>query len=369
MARNFQFKEATREGHVLKMALWGPSGAGKTYSALKIAYELTDGGNVGVIDTENGSSGLYADMADDQMRNPTMRKGWRFQSLEFGAPYDPRELTQLLNKYSSEFDALIVDSASAFWNQEGGLLEIVEQAGARVKGNNFAGWKVGTPIQEALKEAILRSKCHIILCMRAKTAFEISRDDRGKSKVEKLGLGPIQRDTTIYEMTIGAEIDADHKMHVDKSRCSAVADKTYSPNSSTSKIEEFAREIKSWLGTAEADKAESDMEQMLEASRNLDDEGNLVSAETAATSEQPLASAPGAAQVQEPAESAPTLDNNDGIDIEALIDEITPLAKKNLPVWQEVCKDNGFSKLKDIRSDGAKVQAVRDDFIGRLGNI
>ena len=45
----------------MKMSLQGPSGAGKTYSALLLAKGIT--GNlhkVAVIDTENGSSHLYA---------------------------------------------------------------------------------------------------------------------------------------------------------------------------------------------------------------------------------------------------------------------------------------------------------------------
>ncbi len=369
MARNFEFKEATRNGHLLKMALWGTSGSGKTYTALKIAHELTNGGRVGVIDTENGSAGLYADLADDQKRNPLMKKGWRFQSLEFNPPYDPRELTQLINNHSSEFDLLIIDSASAFWNQDGGLLQIVEDAAAKSKAGQYAGWRVGTPIQEELKESILRAKCHIILCMRAKTQFETGKSSSGRNKVDKLSLGPIQRDSTIYEMTIGAEMDTDHKMHIEKSRCAEVADKTYSPVGTNVQVEHFAKQIKEWLGTDDAIAAAEKMEENFrEKSATLSKEMQLEMEKVPNENALLDAELP-AEQAPVPVESTPILDNDDGIDIDALIDEITPLAKKNLPIWQEVCKDNGFSKLKDIRSDGAKVQAVRDDFIGRLGNI
>ena len=47
----------------IKMALQGCAGSGKTYSALLLAYGLTkDWSKVAVIDSENGSADLYANL-------------------------------------------------------------------------------------------------------------------------------------------------------------------------------------------------------------------------------------------------------------------------------------------------------------------
>jgi Holliday junction resolvasome RuvABC ATP-dependent DNA helicase subunit len=54
------FVKAERKQHKPKLALTGPSGAGKTYSALLIASGM--GNRIAVIDTENGSASLYANM-------------------------------------------------------------------------------------------------------------------------------------------------------------------------------------------------------------------------------------------------------------------------------------------------------------------
>ncbi len=56
---SFTFTKATKSSAKLRAALFGPSGAGKTLTALRIAAGL--GGAIAVIDTERGSASKYAD--------------------------------------------------------------------------------------------------------------------------------------------------------------------------------------------------------------------------------------------------------------------------------------------------------------------
>ena len=52
---------AERKQAKIKLGIQGPAGAGKTYSALLIAYGMTrEFGKIAVIDTENHSADLYA---------------------------------------------------------------------------------------------------------------------------------------------------------------------------------------------------------------------------------------------------------------------------------------------------------------------
>ena len=49
------FTRAVKTDAKLRLALAGPPGAGKTFSALTLAHALADGQGVALIDTEHGS--------------------------------------------------------------------------------------------------------------------------------------------------------------------------------------------------------------------------------------------------------------------------------------------------------------------------
>ena len=60
-----ELKKATRKQAKLRMGLSAVSGGGKTYSALLLAFGLTNDWNkVAVIDTENGSASLYSHLGE-----------------------------------------------------------------------------------------------------------------------------------------------------------------------------------------------------------------------------------------------------------------------------------------------------------------
>lgn len=260
---DFDFGEvsvATREGQKARLAVSGLSGSGKTYSSLVIAKILTSDGNVLVIDTEKKSSGLYADEYKD-----AKGKVWKFDVLNWLPPFDPRKLTNAVKHFSEKYDAIIIDSHSHFWSSEGGLLEIVDNAG-RGKGNyvdTTKGWKVGTPIQNEMIDAILRADCHVILCMRARASIEVEKGANGKLQVRKIPLKIVQREDTIFEMTIAVTVNEDHSMTIDKSRYSKLEDmKHFKPGNDTAK---FAEILSEWLNGAEAVQSTQEMEASIKA--------------------------------------------------------------------------------------------------------
>ena len=59
------FKKATKKNAKLRLALFGVSGSGKSFSALRIATGLAGkNGKIAFIDTERGSASKYADRFD-----------------------------------------------------------------------------------------------------------------------------------------------------------------------------------------------------------------------------------------------------------------------------------------------------------------
>lgn len=222
------FVPATRQGRKARIALIGPSGSGKTYTALGIASAF---GKVAVMDTENGSASLYSDEFD-------------FSVMERSAPFDPRHVAKAIELAAeAEFDAIVIDSLSAFWSGSGGALELVDQEKARSRGNDgFGAWRKVTPIHHAMVDSIITAPIHVVACLRAKQAYEVTKDERGKMKVEKLGLEPVQRDMLEYEFDIVATVDMQHRLVVDKSRMVGLAD-TVTEKAGV----EFGERIRDWL--------------------------------------------------------------------------------------------------------------------------
>lgn len=200
-----RFTKATKRQSKARVALVGPSGAGKTYTALTIAREL--GERVALIDTERGSASKYADVFD-------------FDALDLET-HSPQEYVRAIVDAASEgYDVLVIDSLSHAWSGNDGALEQVDRAASRSRsGNSFTAWREVTPLHNQLVDAILRFPGHVIATMRAKTAYDM-QDQGGKKTPVKIGLAPIQREGVEYEFDVVADMDLENTLVVSKTRCS-----------------------------------------------------------------------------------------------------------------------------------------------------
>jgi hypothetical protein len=199
-----QIRKATRRKAKLRLALIGPSGSGKTMSALKLAFGI--GGKIGIIDTENGSADLYASLGD-------------YGVITLEKPYTVGKYREAITAFEGAgYDTIIVDSLSHAWAGAGGLLDKQGQIANRPGTNSYAAWREVTPDHNALVEALLSSRCHIIVTMRVKTEYVLETNDRGKQVPRKIGLAPVQRDGVEYEFTVVMDIDIDHKAAASKDR-------------------------------------------------------------------------------------------------------------------------------------------------------
>lgn len=205
------FQKATRKQVRLRMALDGPPGAGKTFTALRFATALTKhfGGRIAIINTESGAVEKYLGMAPDGIPFD-----FDMVTLEEFAPTSYTTAIQAAGREG--YTVVIIDSLSHAWEGEGGALDQVDKKSEK---NKFTAWKDVTPQHRGMIEAMLRSPCHVIGTMRTKVEHVLEEDERGKKVPRKVGMKPVQREGMEYEFDIVADLDELHLLKVSKSRC------------------------------------------------------------------------------------------------------------------------------------------------------
>jgi hypothetical protein len=221
-------RPAQRSQSKLRMALCGPSGAGKTFTALRFAAAL--GGQVCVIDAERGSSQKYV-------------------GVDGVPPFDVIVLETFgAEEYISAieaadgYDVLIIDSISPEWVS---ILELVDAVTASSHSHNAytEGWRVATPKHNQFINAMLQYPGHLLASIRMKTKYILVDTGQGQAP-KKAGWELQQRDYLEFEFDLIAEMDHAHSLEVVKTRCPELDGvKVRRPGP------EFMTPIKAWLGT------------------------------------------------------------------------------------------------------------------------
>jgi hypothetical protein len=216
-----KLQKAERNQVKLRLGLSGASGFGKSYSALLLAYGITnDWTKIAIIDTENNSASLYSHLGD-------------FNVLSLNEPYAPERYIQAIEVCETEdIEVIIIDSITHEWSGKGGCLEIHEQLGGK-----FQDWAKISPRHSAFIDKILNSRCHVITTVRRKTDYSMDSDMNGKSKVVKHGTKEMTREGFEYELTVNFEIINDkHLAKASKDRTGLFMDKPeFIINSATGK--------------------------------------------------------------------------------------------------------------------------------------
>lgn len=190
-----ELRKATRKKAKIRAGMSGPSGFGKTYSALLLAKGLVGSWDkIAVIDTENGSADLYSDLGD-------------YNVIPLTPPFTPERYIEAIRACErAGMEVIIVDSISHEWEGKGGCLEIVENLGGK-----YQNWAQVTPRHQAFVEAITHSSCHMITTVRRKQDYDMVKDGN-KTKVEKVGMKEVTREGFEYELTVNFEFLNDKHM-------------------------------------------------------------------------------------------------------------------------------------------------------------
>jgi len=125
-----------------------------------------------------------------------------FNTLNLEPPYTPERYIEAVKTCEkASMEVIIIDSITHEWSGKGGCLQMHEQLGG-----TFQCWAKITPRHQGFIDAILQSKCHVIISVRKKIDYSMDKDANGKTKVVKLGLKDITREGFDYELSVNFEI-------------------------------------------------------------------------------------------------------------------------------------------------------------------
>ena len=231
------FRKAVKFEAKLRLALCGLPGTGKTFSALAIAAgiakRIREGGHgdgrIAVIDSERGSAALYGNKFD-------------FDVTELEDTYSPLAYVDKIKEAErGGYDIVIIDSLSHAWAGKGGALDQKDQAADRT-GNSWTAWRDVTPKHNALVDAMLACKGHVIATMRQKMEH-VQETVNGKTNIKKVGLAAIQREGMDFEMTMVGDVDYTHTLKITKTRIDGIdiGEQFERPG------EDFAGRLYAWL--------------------------------------------------------------------------------------------------------------------------
>lgn len=219
------FTKAEKSKAKLRLAIYGISGSGKTYTALSMATGMSD--KIALIDTERLSASKYADRFD-------------FDTADLGSPTIDNYIKFIQGAGQAGYEVLIIDSMTHGWKE---LLEMIDKiAKTKFKGNSWAAWSEGTPKQNKFIDTLMRFDGHIIATMRSKTEYTVAQDKNGKTKPMRVGLAPEQGKGIEYEFDMLIEMSPEHDGLVLKDRTGKYQDKVIEKPGP-----EFGRELIDWL--------------------------------------------------------------------------------------------------------------------------
>lgn len=204
---NFSIRQASRMGVIPLVGVFGPSGTGKTMSALLLMRGLVGAkGKITLIDSESGRGSLFADIIPGG-----------YQVLDLDAPFSPDRYFEAFDVAEQSSDGIVIDSLSHCHNGEGGVLDMQEAELQRMAGDNYskreacrlASWITPKMQMKKFIGRILRSKVPLVCCLRAEPKTHMIKDESGKNKVITDQFStPLFDSKFIYELLLNLETTA-----------------------------------------------------------------------------------------------------------------------------------------------------------------
>lgn len=200
--RTFEDIPGTRQRVPLVVGIFGPTGSGKTYSALRVAagIQRVCAGDTFVIDTESGRALHYAEHFEKMA-------GRKFRHVSFPPPHGSLDyMAAVQHCVAKGATTVVIDSGSHEHEGEGGVLELHAEETKRLAAAwrvsedvaKISAWNVPKSQRRRFINTVLQLKCNVIVCLRAKEKLLVQTGKKPESK----GWMPICGDELAYEMAI-----------------------------------------------------------------------------------------------------------------------------------------------------------------------
>ena len=226
-----------------RIALVGSSGSGKSVTALRIAslFETT-----AVVCTEHDTVRKYHSQTFGKDSKPLS-----FDVMSIAGPdaaYNTEALEQAVQgAVANNYQVLIIDSFSHFWEGQGGILDLTDQLKGGDPAKTRDAWAETSPLWRKQIHMLMSAPLHLIVTMRAKSNWVVKTGQDGQGgKVQVIGTTPAQRNGIEYEFDLVGYLQAGEQystMSINKTRCSELSYKTFRDTSS-----EDLRPYFKWLG-------------------------------------------------------------------------------------------------------------------------
>lgn len=183
------FRKAKAEQAALKMGVYGPPGAGKTFTSLLMAEGLAKvtGKRVAFVDTEHGTD-FYCQSVKSRHVHP--------EAFDFDAIYS-RSLTEIAAAVKAldpaQYGVLVMDSVTHLWEAA-----IAAYGGGRTRADTIpmhAWGKIKKPYKDLMAFS-LSSPMHVILCGRQGTEYST---DEETDELKAVGVKMKAEGETPYE--------------------------------------------------------------------------------------------------------------------------------------------------------------------------
>ncbi len=191
---SFIFKKAVRLHTPMIVGLAGPSKSGKTFSALRLAAGMAQGGKIAMINTEGPRGHQYAET-------------FKYEACNLTEPFSMKRYEEAIKAAAAiEPSVLIIDSMSHAHEGQGGMLDQHEKELDRTSGQDFkkrermtwAAWVRPKADEASMINTMLQQQFHIVLCFRGKEKIKIVKGQ----EPQDLGWRPIASDRIHFETAV-----------------------------------------------------------------------------------------------------------------------------------------------------------------------
>ncbi len=216
---SFSIRRASKQAGWARVSLFGPSGSGRTTTALQFAFGLLgqdvaaskefakDGAaKVIVIDSERGKSQDLAPVLPpfDVLVLPNC---------------NPLVYVEAINHAQAQgYEALVIDGLSQAWSGPGGVLETVDRNLVRFKNDRAKAWAEVQSEHDQLYRCIANCKMHVVVTFRAKKQLVVDRDDNGHAFAATVVMEPIAKAETDFDFDFVFSLTPAHRVVIEKTR-------------------------------------------------------------------------------------------------------------------------------------------------------